>query len=112
MSVFPTLGHGPVWDSIGKPVTDCYDYWWTNILFMNNLIPGGAGNSCFGIGWYLANDSQFFIISPIIILIYYKSSKYFSWLLFFTLIGISVIISTSVADAKHLLVTDITSEDA
>lgn len=54
--IFPYLSSGPIWrltDAVNK---DCDEYWWTNFLFLNNFIPNGRGNDCFGIGWYLAND--------------------------------------------------------
>ena len=41
----------------------CDKYWWYNILYINNFnvdtIP------CVGHVWYLANDMQFFLLSPI-----------------------------------------------
>jgi peptidoglycan/LPS O-acetylase OafA/YrhL len=77
--VLPTLGTGPLWWQTEKTVYDCYDYWWTNFLFINNFYPEGRGNLCFNIGWYLANDMQFFWIAPLFILAYYKFPKYLSW---------------------------------
>jgi peptidoglycan/LPS O-acetylase OafA/YrhL len=35
---------------------DCNEYWWTTPLFLMNFVPDFKGNTCFGIGWYLAND--------------------------------------------------------
>ncbi|XP_071944620.1 O-acyltransferase like protein-like [Antedon mediterranea] len=55
----------------------CSDYWWTNLLYINNLypFPGSLANMCMGWSWYLANDMQFFIISPILIILLYKNWK-------------------------------------
>ncbi|XP_064650020.1 nose resistant to fluoxetine protein 6-like [Lineus longissimus] len=48
---------------------NCPKYWWTNILYINNLVH--SSQQCMGWSWYLANDMQFFIISPIILLAFY-----------------------------------------
>lgn len=60
--------HGPLTEA-----TDgCRDYWWTNLLYINNFYPNyGATSGCMGWGWYLANDMQFYIfISPILIILF------------------------------------------
>ena len=46
----------------------CDKYWWTNLLYINNLHPWKFGEECIGWTWYLANDMQFFVISPLIII--------------------------------------------
>ncbi|XP_071839750.1 O-acyltransferase like protein-like [Apostichopus japonicus] len=56
----------------------CREYWWTNLLYINNLYPfPGILGGCAGWSWYLANDMQFFIISPLFILLLFhrKTSK-------------------------------------
>jgi len=42
---------------------NCADYWWRNLLNINNFFQ--EGSMCAGWTWYLANDFQFFLISPI-----------------------------------------------
>ncbi|KAL8613989.1 hypothetical protein ACOMHN_023224 [Nucella lapillus] len=42
----------------------CADNWWTNLLYVNNLV--NIKEPCFGVSWYLANDMQFYILSPLI----------------------------------------------
>ncbi|XP_064649525.1 nose resistant to fluoxetine protein 6-like isoform X2 [Lineus longissimus] len=51
----------------------CVDYWWTNLLYINNFYPTDSQLGCMGWGWYLANDMQFFLITPIILFILYKN---------------------------------------
>lgn len=34
----PFLGEGPLWYGIQKQ-TPCHDYWWTNLLYINNFYP-------------------------------------------------------------------------
>ena len=75
ITVYPTLNSGPMWFNYDIITKDCEDYWWTNLLFLNNFIPDGIGNSCVGVGWYLADDMQFFWTAPLIILFYYYSAK-------------------------------------
>ena len=57
------VGRGPnstAWEN-------CAKYWWTNLLYINNLYPQQFLSQCMGWSWYLANDMQFFVISPLII---------------------------------------------
>ncbi|XP_032220153.2 nose resistant to fluoxetine protein 6 isoform X3 [Nematostella vectensis] len=58
------LGDGPLWYTVqlNRP---CDKYWWTNLLYINNFYPKELTDECLGWSWYLANDMQFYIISPI-----------------------------------------------
>lgn len=49
----------------------CQTKWWANLLYINNFYPnnGALNTQCMAWSWYLANDMQFFIISPIIIIL-------------------------------------------
>ena len=53
-------------DSVGAKV--CHKYWWTNLLYINNFYPVKFGDQCMGWTWYLANDMQFFVISPLLLI--------------------------------------------
>ncbi|XP_071944609.1 O-acyltransferase like protein-like [Antedon mediterranea] len=57
---------------------NCANYWWTNLLYINNLypFPGSINRQCIGWCWYLANDMQFFIISPFIIYLLHRRWKF------------------------------------
>ena len=46
----------------------CSKYWWTNLLYINNLYPWNMAKQCIGWSWYLANDMQFFVIAPLILI--------------------------------------------
>ncbi|ELT93752.1 hypothetical protein CAPTEDRAFT_212251 [Capitella teleta] len=67
--VFPFMGEGPLWnpDMSRGP---CHNSWWSVPLYINNLYKPGV--QCMGWVWYLANDMQFFIISPLFIIPLYK----------------------------------------
>ncbi|CAI2387218.1 unnamed protein product [Moneuplotes crassus] len=69
--IFPFFADGPFnsfyWD------LKCEKYWWSSILFVNNFVPWESDEMCMSWYWYLANDFQFFLISPLIIFIYLKN---------------------------------------
>lgn len=49
--------------SVAEP---CRDSWWTNLLYINNFAK--TDRSCMGWTWYLADDMQMYILSPLIFL--------------------------------------------
>lgn len=65
---------GPFISNIEQPHSNCKDYWWANILYVNNFVPKIAGEVCIGQSWYLANDMQFFVVAPIFIILLFKNS--------------------------------------
>lgn len=80
-NILPLMVRGPwaLWlqqgvylENMKKP---CKDYWWTNILYINNFWPKGFGEECVGWTWYLANDMQFYVVSPVILLVMYFLNK-------------------------------------
>ena len=67
--VLPYVGSGPLW--FLQDFHYCEKYWWTNILYINNFYPTSFSDQCFSLSWFVANDMQFFIISPIFLLLLY-----------------------------------------
>lgn len=65
------FGDGPLWPEGGFEFDFCEDTWWTNLLYINNLVK--TDKSCFGWAWYLANDMQFFVLSPLMLVPLYYS---------------------------------------
>ena len=66
--LFIHLAAGPFMslnDPLGPP---CSKYWWTNLLYINNFYPWKMGDECLGWAWYLANDMQFYIIAPLMLI--------------------------------------------
>ena len=51
----------------------CEKYWWTNMLYISNIYPTELGDECMRWSWYLANDMQFFFVSPLMIVLLYYS---------------------------------------
>ena len=66
------LGSGPEWSLVvGEGSANykaCSKYWWTNLLYINNFYPWKLGDECMGWTWYLANDMQFFILAPLVLI--------------------------------------------
>ena len=83
--VLPYVGSGAVW--LLSDYDQCGKYWWTNILYINNFHPTIPINQCYNVTWYLAIDMQFFIISPIFLLLLYH----------FWEIGFATIVGTMLA---------------
>ncbi|KAJ8301046.1 hypothetical protein KUTeg_022565 [Tegillarca granosa] len=54
---------GPLWPENGIEKDFCKDTWWKNLLYINNIVD--SDNQCFGWAWFLANDMQFYILSPL-----------------------------------------------
>ncbi|XP_052221340.1 nose resistant to fluoxetine protein 6-like isoform X1 [Dreissena polymorpha] len=63
-------GHGPFWPQNGFDSNDC-NTWWMNLLYINNF--QDSQKMCMGWSWYLANDMQFYIISPLILVLLFYS---------------------------------------
>ena len=66
------LSEGPTYLlAVGEQSTNyvsCKKYWWTNLLYINNLYPWKLEDECIGWSWYLANDMQFYVLSPLILI--------------------------------------------
>jgi len=65
------LSYGPFMALYNPFGVVCSKYWWTNLLYINNLYPWKLEDECIGWAWYLANDMQFYIISPLILYLIY-----------------------------------------
>ena len=68
--LFPYIGSGPFW-LFKDEVDNCEKYWWTDILYINNFYPASYTDMCYVLSWYLAVVMQFFMISPIFLLLLY-----------------------------------------
>ncbi|GBG31265.1 Nose resistant to fluoxetine protein 6 [Hondaea fermentalgiana] len=71
--VLPHLGSGPYWSVVPRTVEACEGSFIFNMLYVNNIFPlgsAGALTSCAGWTWYLANDFQFFLLVPFLVLLF------------------------------------------
>ncbi|XP_048774648.2 nose resistant to fluoxetine protein 6-like [Ostrea edulis] len=67
----PYFSDGPIYPPKGFEKNYCEDSWWKNLLYVNNLVD--MSDMCMGWSWYLSNDMQFFILSPLMLIpLYYK----------------------------------------
>ncbi|XP_074599370.1 nose resistant to fluoxetine protein 6-like [Brevipalpus obovatus] len=71
--IFPLFAQGPLWKETTLPVSEnCYSSWWTNILYINNLIK--TDKICLMHSWYLSNDFQFHILGLICLGLFMRSA--------------------------------------
>uniref|UniRef100_A0A0N5A3C6 NRF domain-containing protein n=1 Tax=Parastrongyloides trichosuri TaxID=131310 RepID=A0A0N5A3C6_PARTI len=66
VTVLTHLSSGPFW----KPIEAnyCRKSWWTNLIYMNNFLLQDV-EQCMGWSWYMANDFQLYVISPLYMLL-------------------------------------------
>ncbi|CAG7732449.1 unnamed protein product [Allacma fusca] len=67
-TVLPYLGSGPFWYVVEEESKACRRHWWHNILFINNFMSYEDTQMCNPTSWYLANDTQFYFLAPLLIL--------------------------------------------
>ena len=66
------LADGPSSFLLTKQVDKCASGWFYNILYINNFakeIDGDTKRICMGWTWYMANDMQFFVITPFMLVV-------------------------------------------
>jgi len=90
------IGAGPMSHLIDNPNEYCADYWWTNLLFLNNIVPDWLGIGCLGQSWYLAADFQMFLVAVPLLGLYSRERKW-GWASFSAIIVLSVVWSGSLA---------------
>lgn len=94
------LGDGPFWDSMIGVTNQCDNTWWHVILYINNFF--SINTDCISWTWYLADDMQFFIISPLFIFPAYFFPFPFPFLPIIFAIVISLIPTVSVIAVNDL----------
>ena len=88
----------PLWQPYEEEVNSCKTHWWTNMFYINNLF---SSNYCIGWTWYLANDFQFYAISPPIIILMYKYPL-IGGAVTATMTAVSCVASAIVSENKNL----------
>ena len=74
--ILPFYGAGPFVVRFQNSVfRRCDKLWWTQLLYIQNFYPFDSDEVCMGWSWYLGNDMCFFLVSPIILIMYDKSKR-------------------------------------
>ncbi|XP_050435613.1 nose resistant to fluoxetine protein 6-like, partial [Adelges cooleyi] len=72
--IIPHMGNGPLWaNKSGLEANKCKQYWWTNLLVINNFIEGEK--QCLFAGYYISLQLQLMVIGIIVVYIYGKNRK-------------------------------------
>ncbi|XP_055326560.1 nose resistant to fluoxetine protein 6 [Sitodiplosis mosellana] len=71
--------HNSVFETPTLDHENCPNYWWRNILYINTMFP--VEQMCMLWSWYLADDTQFFIVGAFILIIAVKHFKVASTML-------------------------------
>lgn len=93
LKILPQLESGPFWNLLNTDINFCNKYWWTNLLYINNIYPSSDSAGCYAVTWYLANDFQFFLIVPFVAFLAVYSVKNYSHLISITILTIGCILS-------------------
>ncbi len=75
MYIVPMIGGGPIWETYQtKVMQPCYTLWWTNLLFVNNIIPttGTFDDKCMPFTWFIPALVQVSLLLPIIVFLQRK----------------------------------------
>ena len=70
LKLLPYVGSGPFWQ-FKDDVNNCEKYWWTSILYISNFYPASFTDICYNLSWYADVIMQYFMISPIFLLLLY-----------------------------------------
>uniref|UniRef100_A0A8C5P6Q5 Nose resistant-to-fluoxetine protein N-terminal domain-containing protein n=1 Tax=Leptobrachium leishanense TaxID=445787 RepID=A0A8C5P6Q5_9ANUR len=69
-----SLAHwGSFWELPKHQWDNCRRVWWANVLLITNYV--SVAESCSGWAWYLSNDFQFHLTTPLVIFLYVKWRK-------------------------------------
>jgi peptidoglycan/LPS O-acetylase OafA/YrhL len=105
--LMPHFGNGPLWgDLYNIDSKHCDNYWWTNLLYINNFHPE-FNKMCMLWTWFLAADTQMYVLSPLVIIPAYFFGFYglvsLATMLLAVLIAIAVIVSVNEFPANVII---------
>lgn len=69
------MGSGALWPLFWTKYENLCDHWWTNLLFISNIYPPDK-LSCMGWSWFISNEMQFHMMSPIVLILHHKNKRW------------------------------------
>ncbi|XP_070534169.1 nose resistant to fluoxetine protein 6-like [Ptychodera flava] len=84
-TIIPHISTGPRWHYLKSKTDLCMEYWWSNLLYVNNFFH--FTKQCMPWAWYLALDMQFHLITPIFVILLYRRWK----------VGLGVLVGVCIA---------------
>ncbi|XP_060792585.1 O-acyltransferase like protein [Neoarius graeffei] len=75
VTLFSFLRKGPFWFTAEDQTLNCKEFWWSNLLLINNLIT--ITHTCAPWTWYLSVDFQFYATTPFLIFLYRLNKRVF-----------------------------------
>lgn len=86
MSLFQYLGTGPVWPIASTVLVEpCMENWWQSLLYIQNT--QNFGKICVQHSWYLAVDTQLYVLAPLLFLPILRWPKSTVTVIYFLTIG-------------------------
>jgi len=89
----PYVGSGPVWNYFDKLVKPCTTQWWTNIFWLNNLVPTDYNDKCLPWTWFIPTYIQLSLLVPPILALHKRASSTMAVGVSFLVVGILSVIA-------------------
>jgi len=88
-AIFPYMGSGPVWYNSELIYNECKSTFWTQLLFISNMVPyyQPPNSGCFFWAWVVECDLQLALLIPLFVLAYNNSTLAGHFLVFFGVIS-------------------------
>ncbi|KAF5900814.1 nose resistant to fluoxetine protein 6-like, partial [Clarias magur] len=99
VTLFSFLHEGPFWFTAEDQILKCEEFWWSNLLLVNNLIT--IKHTCAPWTWYLSVDFQFYATTPFLIFLY-RLNKRVLVSVALTILVMSCVSSALVTEFLHL----------
>jgi len=96
------FGFGPFAVNFQESIKSrCDGSWWSELTYTMNFIPFDSDKVCMGWTWYLGDDMIFFIISILILPIYYRK-RWLGWFIVLALTLLSLAVTAWLVVRHHL----------
>ncbi|XP_046724213.1 O-acyltransferase like protein [Silurus meridionalis] len=99
VALFSFLPKSPFWFMAEDQTLNCKEFWWSNLLLINNLIT--ITHTCAPWTWYLSVDFQFYMMTPFLIFLHRLNKHVFVGVAF-ALLAMSCVSSSLITAFLHL----------